>query len=254
MNDSPPTVPTTPFPPAAEALSPVAAIVGTFSKPSETFGRLVARPTWWLPLVLGVLATAAILLVTTPKIDMERTIREAVEKRAAKTGQTVSSDVVARQVETVKKMQPVFLGVGLAVSVLAFFVLGLVLWGAARAMGADARYAQLLAVWAHASLPNLVAALVAIPVFASVADASLSQTQAQSLIASNVGAFLSEPAPAALRALLGSIDVFSFATLFLLVLGFRKLPGLSRGAATATPIVLWLVWVVGKTGWAAVFG
>lgn len=254
MNDSAPTAPTTPLAPAAEPLSPVGAIIGTFSKPSETFGRLVARPTWWLPLVLGVLATAAILLVTTPKIDMERTIRETLEKRAEKTGQTVSSDVVARQVEWVKKMQPVFLGVGLVVSVLAFFVLGLILWGAARAMGADALYAQLLAVWAHASLPNLVAALIAIPVFASVADASLSQTQAQSLVASNAGAFLPETSPAVLRSFLGSIDVFSLATLFLLILGFRKLPGLSKGAATATPIVLWIVWVVGKTAWVAVFG
>ena len=251
MNESAPTAPVTP---AAEAVSPVGAIVGTFSKPSETFGRLLARPTWWLPLVLGVLATAAILLVTTPKIDLERTIREAIEKRAERTGQTVSSDVVARQVEAVKRMQPAFLGIGIGVSAVAFFVLGAVLWGAARAMGAEARYAQLLAIWAHASLPNLAAALVAIPVFASLADASVSQAQAQSLVASNVGAFLPESSPAPLRSLLGSLDVFSFATLFLLILAFRKLPGLSKGAATATPVVLWLVWVAGKTAWAAVFG
>lgn len=254
MNDAAPTAPTSPLPPAAEPLSPPAAIAGTFSKPSETFGRLVAHPTWWLPLVLGVLATAAILLVTTPKIDMERTIREAMEKRAQKTGQTVSPELAARQAEGVKKMQPVFLGVGLVVSVLAFFVLGAILWGGARAMGADARYAQLLAIWAHASLPNLVAALVAIPVFATVADGSLTQAQAQSLVASNVGAFLPEAAPAALRSFLGSFDVFSLATLFLLVLGFRQLPGLSKGAATATPVVFWGIWVVGKTAWAAVFG
>jgi hypothetical protein len=64
------------------------------------------------------------------------------------------------------------------------------------------------------------------------------------------------PLPEAAGALspLGSIDIFSLATLLLLVLGFRKLPGLSKGAATATPVVLWLVWVVGKTVWAAVFG
>ncbi|HQR47509.1 MAG TPA: YIP1 family protein [Thermoanaerobaculia bacterium] len=254
MNDAAPTAPTSPLPPAPGALSPPAAILGTFSKPSETFGRLLAHPTWWLPLVLGVLATVGILLVTTPKIDMERTIREAMEKRAAKTGQTVSPELVTRQADAVKKMQPVFLGVGLVVSVLAFFVVGLVLWGGARAMGADARYAQLLAIWAHASLPNLVAALVAIPVFATVADGSLSQAQAQSLVASNAGAFLAESAPAALRSLLGSLDVFSPATLFLLVPGFRKLPGLSKGAATATPIALWVIWVVGKTSWAAVFG
>lgn len=254
MNDSAPTAPTAPLTAAAEPVSAVGAIVGTFSRPSETFGRLLSHPTWWLPLVLGVLATAAVLLVTTPKIDMERTIREAIEKRAERTGQTVSSDVVSRQVEAVKRMQPVFLAVGICISAVAFFVLGAILWGGARAMGAEARYAQLLAIWAHASLPNLVAALVAIPVFASLADGSVSQAQAQSLVASNVGAFLPESSPAPLRSFLGSLDVFSFATLLLLILGFRKLPGLSKGAATATPVVLWLIWVAGKTAWAAVFG
>ena len=248
------TAPTAPLSGAAVHLSPWGAIVGTFSKPSETFGRLVRRPTWWLPFALGVLATAAILFVSTPKIDLDRTIGEAMEKRAEKTGQRVSPEAVARQVEVWRKMQPVFLGIGLLVAGAAFFVLGLVLWGAARAMGADAHYPQLLAIWAHASLPNLAAALIAIPLFATLADGSVTQSAAQSVVASNPGAFLPESASAPVRALLSSLDVFSLATVVLLVLGFRKLEGLTKGAATATPIVLWLVWVAGKTAWAVVFG
>ncbi len=251
MND---TAPTAPAAPPLSPISPLGAIQGTFTRPSETFSRLLQRPTWWLPFVASVVLMAVLLVVSTPKVDLEKTIREAVEKRAARTGQSVSPEVVQRQVEVVRKMQPVFLGVGLAIGAAAFFVVGLILWGAARAMGADARYAQMLAIWAHASLPNLVAALVAIPIFASLADGSVTQTAAQSLVASNLGAFLPETAPAALRSLLSSLDVFSFATLFLLVLGFRRLPGVSRGAATATPLVLWALWVAGKTGWAAVFG
>ncbi len=74
------------------------------------------------------------------------------------------------------------------------------------------------------------------------------------VVKSNIGAFLDPSAPAPLRALAGSLDVFSLAALFLLVLGFRRLPGLSKGAATATPIVLWLVYVTGKVAWRAVMG
>ncbi len=251
MNDTAPTAPTTP---PLSPISPLGAIQGTFTKPSETFSRLLQRPTWWLPFVVSIVLMAVLLVVSTPKVDLEKTIRDAVEKRAARTGQTVSPEVVQRQVEVVRKMQPVFLGVGLVVGAAAFFVVGLILWGAARAMGTDAGYPQMLAIWAHASLPNLVAALVAIPIFASLADGSVTQTAAQSLVASNLGALLPETAAAPLRSLLSSLDVFSLATLFLLVLGFRRLPGLSRGAATATPLVLWAVWVAGKTGWAFVFG
>lgn len=240
--------------PDAPAISAPAAIAGTFSKPSETFGRLVAHPTWWLPFLITVLLTVALFLLAAPKLDWDRTIRDAMEKRAARTGQTVPPEIVNRQIEQSKKMTGVFLGFALGFTVLGFFFVGLVLWGAARAMGAEARYNQLLAIWAHASLPNVVGGLVAIPLIATLPDASATQTALQGILRSNAGAFLADDASAVLRALLGSLDLFSFAALLLLVAGFRKLPGLSKGAATAIPIVLWLIYVIGKTGWMAVFG
>jgi hypothetical protein len=133
--------------------------------------------------------------------------------------------------------------------------MGLVFWGAAKIMGGEARYGQMLALWGHASLPaGLVATIVAIPLFLSVPDASLTQEGAGSLVKSNPGAFLPETAPAFVRTFAGSFDIFSFATLAFLVVGLGRVPGLSKGAATAIPLVLWALWVVGKTGWAAVFG
>jgi len=251
LNDTAPTVPAAPPVPP---ISPLEAVTGTFSKPSETFSRLLARPTWWLPLAVSTVLLAALIAISMQKIDMERTVREAIEKRGARTGQSVPPEMVTRQVEATRKMQPVFLGVGVVFGVAAFFLIGLVLWGAARAMGAEARYGQMLAIWAHASLPNIIGALVAIPLFVTLADGSITQAAAQNVVASNVGAFLPETAPAALRSLLSSLDVFSLATLALLVLGFRRVPGLSRGAATSTPVVLWGLWVIGKTIWAALFG
>jgi Yip1 domain len=239
--------------PAAEApISPVSAVVGTFSRPSETFGRLVAKPTWWLPLVLVVASTAVGWFVVSPKMDMDRTIRESIEKRAEKSGRTIPPEVINRQVEMSKKLMPVFFGVALAGSAVFFFLPALVLWGSAKAMGADARYKQLLAIWGHASLPNLLGTLVAIPIFLQLPDASLTQEGVALVVKSNVGAFLDPSTPAPLLALAGSLDVFALAALTLLVLGFRRLPGLSKGAATATPIVLWVVYVVGKVAWRAV--
>lgn len=246
---------TSPAIPAAEApISPVSAVVGTFSRPSETFRRLVARPTWWLPLVLIVASTAASWLVVAPKMDMDRTIRESIEKRAEKSGRAIPPEAVNRQVEMSKKLMPVFFGVALAGSAVFFFVPALVLWGSAKAMGAEARYKQLLAIWGHAGLPNLVGALVAIPIFLQLPDTSLTQEGVAQVVKSNLGAFLDPSTPAPLLALAGSLDVFSLYALCLLVLGFRRLPGLSKGAATATPIVLWLVYVIGKVVWRAVFG
>ncbi|HSB63710.1 MAG TPA: YIP1 family protein [Thermoanaerobaculia bacterium] len=249
MSGAPPAVP------AAEApISPVSAVVGTFSRPSETFRRLVARPTWWLPFALILVFAVGSWLVVTPKMDMDRTIRESIEKRAEKSGRTIPPEAVNRQVEMSKKMMPLFFGIAIAGSAVFFFLPALVLWGSAKAMGADARYQQLLAIWGHAGLPNLLGTLVAIPIFLQLPDTSLTQEGVAQVLKSNVGAFLDPSAPAPLLALAGSLDVFSLYALTLLVLGFRRLPGLSKGAATATPIVLWLVYVTGKVVWRAVFG
>ena len=249
MSDTPASVP------AAEApISPVSAIIGTFSSPSETFRRLIERPTWWLPLVLVIASTAAAWLVVSPKMDMDRTIRESIEKRAEKSGRTIPPEAINRQVELSKKLMPVFFGVALAGGAVLLFFPALVFWGSAKAMGADARYKQLLSIWGHASLPNVLGTLLAIPVFLQLPDGSLTQEGVGEVVKSNVGAFLDPSAPAPLRALAGSLDVFSLSALFFLVLGFRRLPGLSKGAATATPIVLWLVYVIGKVAWRAVMG
>ncbi len=251
MND---TAPTAPAAPPLAPISPFGAITGTFTKPSETVSRLLSRPTWWLPFVASVLVTALSFWLVAPKIDMERTVRESIEKRLEKSGRTMAPEAIQRQVEASKKMAPFFLAIAVGASIVFFFVVALVLWGGARAMGADARYAQLLAIWGHSALPFVVSGVISIPLFLSKEDASLTQDQAQRVLASNLGAFLDESTPGAIAALASSIDIFSIAVLVLLVLGFRKLPGLTRGAATWTPIVLWLLAIAVKVGWKAVMG
>ncbi|HEX7613792.1 MAG TPA: YIP1 family protein [Thermoanaerobaculia bacterium] len=231
-------------------ISAVAAVVGTFASPSETFRRLVARPTWWLPFLLSLALGTLTWAVAFPKVDLEGTARESIEK----SGRSVPVGAVERQVAFMQKWSAVFTAGVCAFLAGAFFLVALVFWGAAKMMGADARYAQLLAIWAHSGLPNAIASLVAVPLFLRLPYGSLTQTATEKVLASNLGAFLDDSSPAALRTFGSSMDIFSFAVLFLLVLGFRRLPGLSRGAATAIPIVLWALYVAGKVAWRAVMG
>ncbi len=241
--------------PAAEpAISAVAAVVGTFVSPSETFRRLIARPTWWLPLLLVVLSTACVWPIVAGKMDMDRTIRESIEKQAEKSGRSIPAEQLNMQVAAGRKLMPIIFGVTVVGSAVAFFFFALVLWGSAKAMGAEARYTQFLAIWGHAGLPSVLGILLSIPIFLQLPDASLTQDGIQQVVKSNVGAFLDPSTSAPLHAFASSMDIFSFAVLFLLVVAFRRVPGLSKGAATATPIVLWLVIVIGKVAWRAVMG
>ncbi|HEX2800199.1 MAG TPA: YIP1 family protein, partial [Thermoanaerobaculia bacterium] len=120
-------------PMAETPISPVSAVVGTFSRPSETFRRLVARPTWWLPFVLVLIATIVSWLVVAPKMDMDRTVRESIEKQAEKSGRTIPPEAIDRQVQMSKKMMPVFFAAVVVGGAVLFFFAALVLWGSAKA-------------------------------------------------------------------------------------------------------------------------
>lgn len=257
MSDENASAPVPPAPagaPAESPISPGAALAGTFGSPGPTFERLAKRPTWWLPFVIMLVATVVSVLVVTPKIDVEKSVRQSMEKRAEKTGQAVTEAQVTQAMAVSKKfsaLTPVFV---LVFGAAAFFVIGAILWGFAQAMGGETRYGQVLAVWAHGQLPNVVSGFLAIPVFLARPDASVTQEEAGTVFKSSVGAFLPLDAPAVLRALASSLDVFTLATLVLLVIGFRRLPGLTKGTGATVPLASWGLWVVVKTLWAAVFG
>jgi len=234
-------------------LNPFRALGGFFSEPGKTFEGLVKAPTWWLPMLLLVVSVAASIWVASPKMDYEQMMRESLEKRAEKTGAKVSETQVSDLAERSRKFAWLGAPIGtVVVAVVAFGVAG-VLWGSAKAFGGEIGYAQMLAIYGHANLPNVAGTIVAIPLFLAQPDASLTQKSAARVLASNLGALLPFDAPSALYAAASSVDLFSLWCLTLLVIGFRKIPELPRGAATAIPIVLWVLYVVGKVGWRLAF-
>lgn len=235
-------------------MNPGQAAAGVFTQPGKTFEALVARPTWWLPFVLLIAAVGSSIFVATPKIDQEQTVREAIEKRSEKTGAKVPEEQIARAVEQSRKFSWLGAPVGVLFVALFFFGIAGILLGAAKAFGGELSYGRMLALYGHSNLPNVGAALISIPVYLTHADASLTQQAAQRVLASNAGAFLPADTAPALLAAASSLDVFALWSLALLVIAFRRIPALPRGAATALPIVLWGLWVVAKIGWRVVFG
>ena len=252
MSESGPgAAPAAPAEPAAP--SPFGALAGTFTSPAATFAGLVRRPTFWLPLLIWLALIGAVVFVSTPKIDMERSFREMFEARAARTGQSLSDEQIREMAARSDRGAAGAAAWALPTSAVVFFLVTLLLWGGARASGSEAKFKQTAAVWAHANLANVVGMVVALPVIAAMPDASETQLSIQKAVKSNVGAFLPPEAPVFLASVASSLDAFSLAALALLVVGMRKLPAMPPGAAVAVPVVLWSVYVLGKAALAAAF-
>ena len=235
-------------------MNPGQAAAGVFSQPGKTFEALVSRPTWWLPFVLLLAAVGASIVVATPKIDQEQTIREAFEKRAEKTGAKVPEEQIVLAAERSRKLAWLGAPIGLVFVSAVFFGVAGILLGSAKAFGGELSYPQMLAIYGHSGLPNVVGAVLSVPIFLTHADGSLTQQAAQRVVASNAGAFLPADTAPALLAAASSLDVFALWSLALLVIAFRRIPALSPGAAAAIPIVLWGLWVAAKVGWRVVLG
>jgi hypothetical protein len=74
------------------------------------------------------------------------------------------------------------------------------------------------------------------------------------LLKSNPGFLVDAKSSPALHSLLQSLDVFSLWTIVLLVVGLSAAAKISRGRTAGLVLTLWVLYVLGKAGFAAAFG
>ena len=251
-------VSTTAPPDSSSEVSAFGALAGVFTRPGATFAALIRRPTWWLPFVAGILLAAIFTVVMTDKIDVDAAMRRAVEKRTERSGQTMTKEqmdqAIDRGIEMQRKMAPYAPTFGAVASAIVFFVFGLVIAGGGSAFGAEAKVPAYLAIWGYASVPLLIRSVVAVVRLYVVPDASLIYDDLARLGTVGPALLLPKTASAAAFAAGSCFDVFLLASLGLLIVAFRRLPGLSRASATGLPIALWGLYFVVRVGWAALFG
>ena len=239
-----------PVPPAPDAASEsaLARIPGVFFSPVKTFESIARKPTWIAPLVLMTAMSLGLTAAIRQKIDYDRLIRQAMQQR----GQTVPEERIASIVEQQKKFWGIF-GWVLAVAgpAVACLIVAVVIWGAFKAFGWDARFSQSFGVTTHAFLPGILKS--GLLVFLVSRQESVNPQTLGDLLSSNLG-FLVDSKSAALHSILSSLDVFSFWTLALLVIGFAASARVSRKAAGGLIVAIWALLVLGKAGFAAIFG
>ncbi len=247
---APPLPPEAPPPEAGTEPAPSAfgRIPGVFFSPVRTMESIARRPTWLLPLLLWTIISVAVTSILIPRIDFDKMMRARLERG----GQTVPEDRIEAAVAMQKRLAPILYNAVAFVTPTIFSLLvAAVFWGSFKSFGWDLTFRQAFGVTTHAFLPGVLGSLIFIPVL--LKQQSADPSALGDMLRSNLG-FLVERKSAVLHALLQSVDLFSFWTLALLVVGLAAATRVSRKSAAAIVIVVWALFVLGKTGFAAIFG
>jgi hypothetical protein len=227
-------------------------LVDIYFAPSEAFARIARRPAWILPAV-GYLALVIVFTaVWMNKMEPREFIKAQLEQSAQ--AQKMSAEQREQVIEQQAKFMPIFGWLGSIVGTvvtLAVFA-GFFLFVYRFFYGGELKFGQSLAV---ASWVLFAVALVTTPlmlaVFGLKGDWNLNP---QEVLQANLGVLLDRSTAAKpLWALLSSIDLFSIWTVFLLATGYAAAVRRPLGSALWGVAVPWLLLVLAKVGWAAIF-
>lgn len=227
--------------------------MGVYFSPGETFQDISRKPDFIFPLLVIALSAIAITETMLAKVGMERIIRNSLEMsgRAAK----MSAEQIQQAVDQGKGVGSIIAHVagvvGAPIYLLIVAVVGLVLVNAI--FGSPISFKKALSVTCYANLCGFVGALMAL---AMILFGDLEHFNPENPSPTNVGFFLnpletSKP----LLTFASSFDIFTIWFVVLLGIGFSQATGGKVKASTIFLVYfgLWMIWVLGKVGLAAIF-
>jgi hypothetical protein len=225
-------------------------IAGVLVEPTKTFEALARRPRWLPALVVLVGLSAVVALLTLRHEDLGSVLRES----AAQSTKSVDSDNLEQVATLATRFGwiAVLFGV-VVVGPITYLAVALVFWTALRLLRSPVDLRRTLSVTTHALTPWSVQALLAIFIILFQGHLSPEQVQRGTPVASNLAAFAPPNTGHAMLSFLGSVDVFSLWSLVLFSVGFIVVARASRGKSVGLVVSIWLLYLLLKTGLAAMF-
>jgi len=201
-------------------------LIGVFFSPGPTFAKIVAAPSWILPMVLLVVLSAISVTVLNQRMDWRSYVSQQIDKSSG--GADLSADQKEQRVAGGAKMAPIFayvFGVP-AVAIVIVVVAALMLVAYNLLAGANVNFATSMAIVSHAFLVTILSTAIFLLV---VMLKPYGTIDLDNPVATNLGALVPEDAPKWLLKLGISFDVFTFWILILMAIGFaaanpKKLP------------------------------
>jgi hypothetical protein len=238
---------------APKPLSEFSRLIGVFASPKPAFTDIVARPHFYVPVILVCIASLCLIFCYSQRVGFDRLIQQSLDQNPR------TQSMTGEQREQAMKMG---LSIGrtmgyvsaVAAPPISVLVIAAVLMFIANSMlGSQLRYGQMAAITAYSMLTGVVSAALAIVVmFVRSPD----EFDLRNPLAFNVGAFLNaDTTPKWLLSFATSLDLFSFWTMSLIAIGIvvasRKV---SFSKALMAVVIPWAIYVVLKSAGAGIFG
>ncbi len=240
--------------PTDAPLSDTARLVDTFIAPSRTFQdirRYSSR--WWLPFLLGVLATYAFVFAVDRNVGWPQVVENTLkltpkqQERFADMEPTQASQARHQMAASYK-----YFSYAAPAFTLLFAAIGAAVLLATLNFGfaGEATFARIFAVWLYATLPLTIKGLLGAATL--YAGLSPEQFNMQNPAGTNLGFYLPPDLNKGLLTLASSVDIFTIWTVVLLTIGCAIVANLKRSTAAIAVVGWWIIIVLASTAGALV--
>jgi hypothetical protein len=228
-------------------------LIDVYFSPREAFTRIVARPSFLLPLVGWLVLSLGFSAIWLNRMDPKEFMKAQLEESGQwdKIPAEQRTQIIESSAGRIKAFG--YIGPALAPPIM-LLITGGVLMGIFRFFySSEVTFKQALGVVAWTFF---AVALLTTPILLLVMNLKGDwNLNPQNVVQANLSVLVDKEATAKpLYALLSGLDVFSLWTVFLLAVGFGVASRKKTSAAIWGVGVPWLLIVLWKVGWAAIFG
>ncbi len=223
-------------------------LVNVFFSPAKTFESVARKRGWdWaVPVVLLLLLTVVGAMVVSPKLDVDDAVRMQMQRiEKIRPGMT---DGDREKIEQATRRSMAAFTTGPLRFVSTIFVVIMILFvplvyhGIALAWGKATSYLTVVAAYAYVQTIQVLKGILLLAV--AVPRKSIGIMEVNSLVKSNVGAFMNaETANRPLLTLASNVDIFEIWAIIIGAIALSRVTRLSPKAAALTVIGVWALWL-----------
>jgi hypothetical protein len=218
--------------------------------PGDALSAIHRKPAFWIPLAVMVALALVFTAVWTQNVDLEEFMRTQIEESGQ--GGSLTADQVDQAVEMQMRIVPIMSWVGavLGSPILVLVSSAVFLFVFRFFFGSAVGFKESMAVTAHSFMT--VSLLQTPLILLTLVLKGNWNLNPQEVLSANLTLLLEKgEASAALWSLAGSLDLFSFWTIFLLAVGFGIASKRSTSSAAMGVLIPWVIVVAIKVGFTA---